>query len=205
MRLQAGPDAAGQRLDSYLALQLPQYSRARLQDWIRQGRVRVDGTGCRPNRRLQGGETLEVEPAPPPRLQLEPATIPLEILYSDDDLLVLVKPAGMVVHPGAGTRSPTLVHALLGLDLSLSRIGGRERPGIVHRLDKDTSGVMVVARNDRVHRDLSEAFRQRRIHKEYRAICWGRPRVPVGLLYSANHVFANSSKEPSRFGRPISE
>ncbi|TDI12353.1 MAG: RluA family pseudouridine synthase [Acidobacteria bacterium] len=182
LRVQATSDAAGVRLDTYLAQQLPQYSRSRLQGWIRAGRVQVDGMPQRCNHRLKGGEALVVNPASSEPARLEPADIPLDIVYRDDDLLILNKPAGMVVHPGSGTRATTLVHALLGMGESLSGVGGPERPGIVHRLDKGTSGLMVVARNDTAHRALSDAFQERRVEKEYRALCWGVPRDEEGLI-----------------------
>ncbi len=182
LRLQAADDAAGARLDAYLAGRLPQYSRSRLQGWIRAGRVMVDGKAERSNHRLSGGETLEVRPAASEPATLEPADIPLDILHRDDDLLVLNKAAGMVVHPGSGTRATTLVHALLGLGETLSGVGGPERPGIVHRLDKGTSGLMVVARTDHAHRALSDAFRARTVEKEYRALCWGVPRDEEGFI-----------------------
>jgi len=182
LRLEVTMDGAGSRLDTYLAQELPQYSRSRLQEWIRAGRVCVNGTAERPNHRLKGGEALEVQPARSEPAVLEPADIPLDILHRDDDLLILNKPAGMVVHPGSGTRATTLVHALLGMGECLSDVGGPERPGIVHRLDKGTSGLMVVARNDRTHRALSDAFRERTIDKEYRALCWGVPRDEEGYI-----------------------
>ncbi len=182
LRLQAAEEAAGARLDAYLARSLPQYSRSRLQEWIRAGRVMVDGKVERSNHRLSGGETLEVRPAVSEPATLEPAHIPLDILHRDDDLLVLNKAAGMVVHPGSGTRATTLVHALLGMGETLSGVGGPERPGIVHRLDKGTSGLMVVARTDRAHRALSDAFRDRTVEKEYRALCWGVPRDEEGNI-----------------------
>ena len=180
--LTAGPEGAGTRLDQYLADRLPQFSRTRLQEWIRAGHVRVDGVASRPNRRLHGGEAIEVLPPVSTPSRLAPAAIPLEVLHRDEHLLVLVKPAGLVVHPGAGTRGPTLVHALLGLGATLSGVGGEERPGIVHRLDRDTSGVMVVACSDAAHRALAAAFQERRVEKEYRAICWGSVAPRSGLI-----------------------
>ena len=180
--LTTGPEGAGARLDQYLADRLPQFSRSRLQQWIRAGHVRVGGEAARPNRRLRGGETIEVLPPVSTPSRLTPAAIPLEILHRDEHLLVLVKPAGLVVHPGAGTRGPTLVHALLGLGATLSGVGGEERPGIVHRLDRDTSGLMLVACSDAAHRALATAFHERRIEKDYRAICWGNVTPRSGLI-----------------------
>ena len=180
--LTTGPEGAGARLDQYLADRLPQFSRSRLQQWIRAGHVRVDGEAARPNRRLRAGEAIEVLPPPSTPSRLAPAAIPLEILHRDDHLLVLVKPAGLVVHPGAGTHRPTLVNALLALGATLSGVGGEERPGIVHRLDRDTSGLMLVACSDAAHRALAAAFEERRVEKEYRAICWGAVSPRSGLI-----------------------
>jgi len=180
--LTAGLEGAGARLDQYLADRLPQFSRSRLQQWIRAGHVRVDGEAVRPNRRVRPGERIEVLPPPSTPSRLAPAKIPLEILHRDEHLLVLLKPAGLVVHPGAGTRGPTLVHALLGLGATLSGVGGEERPGIVHRLDRDTSGLMLVACSDAAHRALATAFQERRVEKEYRAICWGNVIPRSGLI-----------------------
>jgi 23S rRNA pseudouridine1911/1915/1917 synthase len=180
--LTAGPEAKGSRLDQYLADRLPHFSRSRLQQWIRAGHVRVDGEAVRPNRRVRAGERIDVVPPPSTSSRLSPADIPLEVVYRDEQLLVLVKPAGLVVHPGAGTRGPTLVHALLGLGATLSGVGGEERPGIVHRLDRDTSGLMVVACSDAAHRALATAFQERRVEKEYRAICWGSVIPRSGLI-----------------------
>ncbi len=185
LRLRADDDAAGARLDAYLARRLPQYSRSRLQEWIRAGRVHVDGTVERSNHRLSGGETLEVRPAAPQPATLEPADIPLDILHRDDDLLVLNKAAGMVVHPGSGTRATTLVHALLGLGETLSGVGGPERPGIVHRLDKGTSGLLVAAKTDLAHRGLAEQFRAHSVDREYLALVRGSPRASGGSIDSA--------------------
>jgi 23S rRNA pseudouridine1911/1915/1917 synthase len=165
-----------------LTERLPQFSRSRLQGWIRDGHVRVGGEPARPNRTLRAGERIEVRPPAATAATLSPADIPLEVLHRDDDLLVLVKPAGLVVHPGAGTKGPTLVHALLGLGVRLSGVGGEDRPGIVHRLDRDTSGLMIVACSDRAHRRLSAAFHDRKVEKEYRALCWGAVSPGQGLI-----------------------
>ena len=181
-RLVADDDAAGSRLDAYLAGRLKSWSRSRLQQWIREGRVQVDGEAVAPGRRLRGGEAIVVHPAEVRPATLEPVAMALEVLPRDEDLLVLVKPAGLVVHPGAGTRAPTLVHGLLALGVGLSGIGGQQRPGIVHRLDRDTSGLMVVACTDAAHRALSRAFQRREVDKEYRAVCWGHPDPPTGLI-----------------------
>ncbi|HXI01644.1 MAG TPA: RluA family pseudouridine synthase, partial [Candidatus Saccharimonadales bacterium] len=163
------------RLDVFLAARLPGMSRARIQKLARQGQVRVNGAPARPSRPVRAGErvTLLVPATVPSRIRPEP--IPLEVLHEDADILVIVKPAGLVVHPGAGTSGPTLVHALLARGPAWSTIGGEERPGIVHRLDKGTSGVMVVARHDAAHRSLSAQFMERSVEKIYTALVWGRP------------------------------
>lgn len=166
----------GDRLDRFLAEAFPEESRSSLQRWVKEGRV----TGPRPLKaasKLLVGDRLRVQlPEPPPApTPLQPADFPLDLLFSDDDLIVINKPAGLTVHPGAGTDEKTLVHALLALGGPLSALGGEERPGIVHRLDKDTSGVIVVARNDSAHRKLSAQFKDRLTDKEYLALVHGAP------------------------------
>jgi 23S rRNA pseudouridine1911/1915/1917 synthase len=163
----------GKRLDVFLREQLPQYSRSRIQSWVRQGRVRVDGKEERPACELRGGETIELEPAELPPLQAEPEDIPLEVLYEDAEVVAVNKPAGLVVHAGAGHSKGTLVNALLHRFRKLSGVGGDLRPGIVHRLDRDTSGVLLVARTDAAHRDLAEQFSSRRVKKVYLALVRG--------------------------------
>lgn len=169
-------DEAG-RLDRFLADCLPQLSRTRVQALIRAGAVRINGSRAgRPSAALRTGDRVEVELAPPEPTGLEPEAIPLEVLYEDADLAVVNKPAGLLVHPGAGQRRGTLVHALLHRYREadgLSRVGGAGRPGIVHRLDRFTSGVMVVARNDRTHRKLAEQFQARQVAKTYLALVHG--------------------------------
>ncbi|MET0600093.1 MAG: RluA family pseudouridine synthase [Mesorhizobium sp.] len=187
--LDAGPEAAGKRLDQWLVAALgPDFSRNRVQTLIAEGLVSVDGTPAREARRkLAGGERVELAiPAPQPAAPQAEA-IPLDILYEDAELIVVNKPAGLVVHPGAGNWTGTLVNALLNhCGDSLSGIGGVRRPGIVHRLDKDTSGVMVVAKTDRVHRSLSEAFadhgRNGPLERSYQALVWGSPQRPIGTI-----------------------
>jgi 23S rRNA pseudouridine1911/1915/1917 synthase len=187
--LTAGPDAAGQRLDQWLASALgPDMSRSRVQQLIRKGAVTVAGVVVsEPKRRLAAGEAVSValpEPeAPEPRGE----DIPLAILYEDSDLIVIDKPPGLVVHPGAGNWTGTLVNALIHhCGDSLSGIGGVKRPGIVHRLDKDTSGVMVAAKTDRAHKALSEAFadhgRTGDLERAYRALVWNIPARTDGTI-----------------------
>ncbi len=170
------------RLDIYLARHLPDASRAAIQRWILSGKVTLEGRELKPSSRLRPGDRVRVEiPAAVPSV-LAGEPIPLTLLHEDPDLLVVLKPAGMVVHPGAGARSGTLVHALLSREGALSTVGGEERPGIVHRLDKDTSGLLVVARNDRTHRALSGQFASRQVGKIYHALVWGLPDPPRGRI-----------------------
>jgi 23S rRNA pseudouridine1911/1915/1917 synthase len=173
---------AGARLDQALAVLLPDQSRAALQRLIRGGLVAVDGGPARPAQRLRGGERIVVELPPPQPSGLAPEELRLEILHEDSDLLVINKPAGLTVHPGAGVRSGTLVNALLHHCRDLSGIGGVERPGIVHRLDRDTSGAIVVAKNDLAHRSLAAQFKGRQVRKIYEAVVWGRPRAAAGIV-----------------------
>ena len=159
--------AAGTRLDVYLARQLPELSRTRIQELITEGHVHIDGAAAKRSHRVAAGEKIAVKILPRPPLSAAPEALPLEILYQDEDLVVVNKPAGMAVHAGAGTASGTLVNALLHHLGKLSGVGGDLRPGIVHRLDKTTSGILVVARNDAAHRSLAEQFRSRTVEKTY--------------------------------------
>jgi 23S rRNA pseudouridine1911/1915/1917 synthase len=175
----ADPAAANLRLDQYLAQCIPDISRARVQLLIEDGQVRVDGHTAKPKQKLHGGESIEIEGTPnPPPLHAVPEDIPLDILYEDDDLAVINKPAGMLVHAGAGATEDarnrgTLVNALLFHFAKLSEVGGKLRPGIVHRLDKQTSGIILVAKNDSAHRKLGEMFSQRQVAKTYIALVHG--------------------------------
>ncbi|MDQ6432754.1 RluA family pseudouridine synthase [Mesorhizobium sp. LHD-90] len=187
--LAAGPDAAGQRLDQWLAAALGgDFSRSRLQALIRQGAVSVDGRPvAEPKRKMAAGEMVGVVlPEPEPAEPLG-ENIPLDVLYEDDELIVVNKPAGLVVHPGAGNWTGTLVNALIyHCGDSLSGIGGVRRPGIVHRLDKDTSGVLVAAKTDRAHKALSEAFadhgRDGDLERAYLALVWNIPSRMSGTV-----------------------
>lgn len=179
--LTAAEDAAGERLDVYLSKSLDDISRSRIQQWIREGRVSVDETACRSSMKLRGGESIEVEPAPLKPLHAFAEDIPLEILYEDEDMAAVNKPAGMTVHAGAGetAQSGTLVNALLHhFGSSLSGEGGELRPGIVHRLDRWTSGVILVAKTDRGHRGLAQAFEARKVKKVYTALTQGEVADP---------------------------
>ncbi len=178
MELYAGPEDQGERLDRFLAAQLPDAGRTRVQQWIRDGRVLIDGGAARASRRLSEGDKIDVDPAPPTPLKAFPEDIPLDILYEDDDIVAVNKPAGMVVHSGAAAKSGTLVNALLNHFGSLSRLGGELRPGIVHRLDRMTSGVLLVAKHDRAHRSLAKQFQARKVKKIYWGVVHGRPAEP---------------------------
>ena len=182
MRLTAEPNEAGQRLDQVLHERLPQYSRSRIQQWIRGGRVLVNGVPGRPSHALRAGETVDVEPAEAPPLHAEPEAIPLAVLYEDPDLVAIDKPAGMVVHAGAGVHSGTVVNALLHRFGRLSGVAGPLRPGIVHRLDRYTSGVLLVAKNDAAHQRLAEQFSGRQIEKVYLALVHGKVKNESGRM-----------------------
>jgi 23S rRNA pseudouridine1911/1915/1917 synthase len=176
---------AGERLDRFLVSQLPALSRSRIQSLMEEGRVLVDGVARKASHRIEAGETVTIEIPPPPPAGVPAEAIPLEILYEDEDLAVINKPAGMVVHPGAGADSGTMVGALLhrfGGSGGLSAVGGPLRPGIVHRLDKGTSGAIVIAKNDAAHRKLVEDFRERRVHKTYLALLHGRMKESAGSV-----------------------
>ncbi len=178
------PEAAGARLDKALAAALDPkdaadhgLSRTRIRALIEQGRVRLGDALCRdPARKVAGGEAIEIAPPAPVPLGLAPEPIPLDIAHEDDELLVLDKPPGMAVHPAPGSETGTLVHALLAhCGATLSGVGGVERPGIVHRIDKDTSGLLVVAKTDRAHQGLAVQFAAHSVERRYRAIVWGAP------------------------------
>jgi 23S rRNA pseudouridine1911/1915/1917 synthase len=172
-RLDVPAEAAGERLDAFVGTRLPELSRTRAAQLIGEARVRVNGRPARKSDRVEAGDVVEIEiPAPEPST-VEPESIPLDIVHEDGDLLVVSKPAGLVVHPAPGHRTGTLVNALLHHVQDLSGIGGVKRPGIVHRLDKDTSGLMIVAKHDRAHRRLAAALKRREIRRSYLAACWG--------------------------------
>ncbi len=170
------------RLDKYLVHQVGSLSRARLQRLISEGMIQVDGKSVKTSHLISPGEKITVVVPKPVKVDISPEKIPLDILYEDDDLIVLNKPAGMVVHPAFGNHTGTLVNALLHHCGDLSAIGGRQRPGIVHRLDKDTSGVMVVAKNDHAHHCLSQQFRAKTTERIYYAIAWGRFKKRSGQI-----------------------
>lgn len=180
----AGPDDAGERLDRWMAAQWPELSRSRCKALVEGGALALDGAALTdPSAKVrEGGRYTLVMPALQPAIP-KPENIPLDILHEDDDLIVINKPAGLTVHPGAGAWTGTLVHALLyHCKDSLSGIGGVERPGIVHRIDKDTSGVLVVAKNDLAHRYLSKQFARHSVERAYLAFTRGAPRPREGVV-----------------------
>lgn len=188
MELVVDDDATGQRLDVYLAARLPELSRARLQALIRAGQVRVDAEPVtEPKRRVQPGMALAVSVPPPEPAAAQAQPIPLEIVYEDPHLIVIDKPAGLVVHPAAGHADGTLVNALIAhCGGELSGIGGVARPGIVHRLDKETSGLLVAAKSDAAHKGLAAQFadhgRTGPLERIYRALVWGAPFPASGTI-----------------------
>lgn len=191
LTLTVSPDDAGQRLDQYLAAHITEVSRARVQQLIEKGEVLVNGAAAKASLRLRGEEQITVT-GPPHAAPLRaiPEEIALDIVYEDDDLAIVNKPAGMMVHAGAGATDDarnrgTLVNALLHHFQKLSSVGGELRPGIVHRLDRATSGLMVVAKNDEAHRRLAKQFSSREVHKTYIALVHGWPKQDRGTIQSA--------------------
>lgn len=184
LALAVPPESAGLRLDKALALAFPALSRSRLKALMDQGRVAVDGrTLADASYRVKAGQSLRVEVPEPEPARPEPEDIPLRVVFEDEDLLVIDKPAGLVVHPAAGNPRGTLVNALLHhCGDRLSGVGGVRRPGIVHRLDKDTSGLMVVAKNDRAHAGLSAQFADRSLSRTYLAVVHGLPHPKEGRI-----------------------
>ena len=185
-------EEAGQRLDRIVAANCPELSRTRAQELIEEGRVLLNGKRAKDSQKVRAGDTIEAELHPRAALSAEAEAIPLDVLYEDDDVVAINKPAGMMVHAGAGNSHGTLVNALLGRGQSLSETGDPLRPGIVHRLDKETSGIVLAAKNDFAHAKLSEGFRQRTIQKTYIALVEGvfeeeRGRIELAI-----------SRDPSR-------
>lgn len=177
-RIILNAESDAERFDQFLAAKLPAFSRARVQILIKEGFATINGTTAKPSSKIRAGDQIEVTEPPPTPSEVLPQEIPLTILFEDPDLVVIDKPAGLVVHPAAGNPDGTLVNALLHHCEDLSGIGGVERPGIVHRLDKETSGCLVVAKNDVVHRALIGQFAGREVTKIYLALAAGRfPRL----------------------------
>ena len=175
-------DAPGERLDKVLTEQLPDLSRTQVQRLLKEGQILVNGRPAKPNLRLEGGEEATVTLPEPEETELIPEAIPLDIRYEDDDMLIINKPAGMVVHPAVGHSSGTLVNAVLAHCPNLPGIGGEKRPGIVHRLDKDTSGLITLAKNERALRHLQAQFKERTVGKKYLALVDGQVQPPTALI-----------------------
>ena len=184
-------DDAGLRLDRVVANHCPQLSRTRVQELIAGGLVLLNGKSTKDSHKVHAGDAIEVVPEPRPALRAEAESIPLDTLYEDEDVIAINKPAGMTVHAGSGNSHGTLVNALLGRGQSLSQTGDPLRPGIVHRLDKETSGIVLVAKNDFAHARLAEAFRQRSVQKIYVALVQGvlkeeRGRIELAIARDPN-------------------
>ena len=181
-KLTVNKEHEGVRLDLYLAAQLPELSRSRAQVLIHSGKVLVNGQVVKPSLKVREGESIFVSIEPPGPPSVEAEEIPLDIVFEDEHIIVVNKPAGMVVHPAAGVRSGTLVNALLAHSRFLSVTGGAERPGIVHRLDKNTSGLLVVARTEEAHRALTESIGKRAVKRQYRALAYGNFAESAGTI-----------------------
>jgi 23S rRNA pseudouridine1911/1915/1917 synthase len=184
------PEHDGVRLDQFLTLHLPAYSRASVQRLIKEGHVSGAAAPLRASTAVRAGQSFEVEVPAPTAAVPEPEALPLRIVFEDPDVVVLDKPAGMVVHPGAGHAGGTLVNALLHHIKDLSGVGGELRPGIVHRLDRGTSGLMVVAKNDAAHQELSRQFSDREVEKEYVALVWG-------VVHTGRRIDAPIGRDPN--------
>jgi 23S rRNA pseudouridine1911/1915/1917 synthase len=182
MKLLARPDDRGLRLDIFLAERLKNLTRSQIQKLNRSGAIRIEGRQDKTGYRMRGGETVEVDLHSLEPAHLTPEHIALQIYFEDADLAVIEKPAGMVVHPGSGTKTGTVAHALLFHFQNLSTAGGEGRPGIVHRLDKNTSGLLIVAKNNTAHARLSKAFHDREIQKTYIALVHGKPSRDEGKI-----------------------
>ncbi|HAL15508.1 MAG TPA: RNA pseudouridine synthase [Anaerolineaceae bacterium] len=182
--IQPGPGA--ERLDKALVARMPDFSRSRLQALIKDGRVTVGEIVVgKAGHQVEAGQQVRVEVPPSVPTTLQPESIPLDVVFENDDLMVINKPAGMVVHPSVGHASGTLVHAALAHAPDLEGVGGEQRPGIVHRLDKDTSGLILIAKNDATHRWLQDQFRLRSVKKIYLALVDGLPPTPEGRIEAA--------------------
>lgn len=179
-------DQRPQRLDKFLVEKLPEFSRSRLQALIKEGLVTVDGIPAnKSGQMLEQEHTVQVRIPPPEPVELVAESIPLDVVFENQDLVVVNKPAGMVVHPAAGHSVGTLVHAALAHAPDIEGIGGELRPGVVHRLDKDTSGLILLAKNDRAHRYLQDQFRLRKVIKMYLALADGKPPTSSGRIEAA--------------------
>jgi 23S rRNA pseudouridine1911/1915/1917 synthase len=183
-------DYEGQRLDNFLTSLLPEQSRSQVQRLIKEGHVHGPSRVLRASTQVRAGQTYTVDIPAPVDPEPQPEALPLLIVFEDPDLVVLDKPAGMVVHPAAGHSSGTVVNALLHHVKDLSGVGGELRPGIVHRLDRGTSGLMVVAKNDRAHQELARQFHDREVEKEYVALVWG-------VVHAGRRIDAAIGRDPA--------
>ena len=180
--LDVEPASAGARLDRWLAAIVTEHSRAKIQALIEGGHVRVDGSTSKASHRLRGGERVEIEIAPPPPQTLEPEPIALTVVHEDDHVLVIDKPAGMVVHPGAGHARGTLAAAALAHAPAMAAVGGARRPGVVHRLDKDTSGLLVMAKSQAAYDSLTAQLAARTMRRVYLSVVHGRVAAAEGVV-----------------------
>ena len=178
------PNSIDRRLDKYLSEQLVDYSRSQIQIMIQDGKVMIDGRKEKSSYRLHGSEIIVVEPiqSQPSPVKNKPQDIPLKIVYEDDAILVIDKQPGLVIHPGTGVKDNTLVNGLMFYTPALSDINGSTRPGIVHRLDRDTSGVMVIAKTNHAHRKIAEQFENKQVRKTYIGLTWGIWTEDEGLI-----------------------
>jgi 23S rRNA pseudouridine1911/1915/1917 synthase len=175
-------DRSGERLDTFIARRQPELSRSRVRHLVDEGLVTVDGRQVKPSVKVNNGAVVTVSVPPPVEMELEPEEIPLNIIYQDENVIVVDKPAGLTVHPAPGHPRGTLVNALLAICPDLRGIGGTLRPGIVHRLDKDTSGLIVVAKNDRANRALQTQLKEREVKKTYATLVRGVPEPAEGMI-----------------------
>jgi len=186
VRISIPPEADGQRLDRFVADALPDTSRSRLAVWITEGRIRLDGAAVRPSTRLRAGQAIEVDAPPPPPTVPEPQPIDFKVVFADQHLIVVDKPAGLVVHPGAGNEDGTLVNGLLHRFGMLSPVGAPDRPGIVHRIDAGTSGLLVVARTERAHHVLAAQLAEHTMARRYEALAWDQRLAAAGTWRSVH-------------------
>jgi 23S rRNA pseudouridine1911/1915/1917 synthase len=191
----------GLRLDAYLAKQLGDHSRSYIANLIRQGSVLVDGIPCKPAYKLKPNQSIQLQLPEPVSIEVKPEPMELEVLFEDESMIVLNKAAGVVVHPAAGHATGTLVHGLLHHCQDLEGIGGEKRPGIVHRLDKDTSGVLLVAKNDAAHHSLTLQFKKRSIKKKYIALVAGALKEEEGCIDLPVGRHPQDRKKMSTFSR----
>lgn len=182
IKLEVAPDDSGQRLDVYITKQMPDLSRSRIQKLIKDGEILVNGTSAKSNYKLENNDEVLIHVPEPTELTVTAQELPLDILYEDSDVIVINKPQGMVVHPAAGNFEGTLVNALLHHCDDLSGINGIMRPGIVHRIDKDTSGVLVVAKNDVAHSSLAQQIKEHSVTRVYHTLIHGAMPEPAGII-----------------------